>query len=140
MRAQVRGLDQASRNSQDAISLIQTAEGALNETHAMLQRMRELAVQSSSDTYTDEDRTQLKTELNDISSQTEFNKMKLLNGDFRNSVDLDDSVSTALAVDGVVSITGSGAAGTYTITDGGTNFVIADADGNEVIIAGGTNG
>ena len=54
MRAQVRGLDQASRNAQDGISMIQTAEGALNETHDILQRMRELAVQSANDTNTDD--------------------------------------------------------------------------------------
>ncbi len=55
MRGQIRGLDQASRNAQDGISLIQTAEGALNETHSILQRMRELSVQSSNDTNTNED-------------------------------------------------------------------------------------
>ncbi|MFX4261967.1 flagellin Hag [Pelotomaculum propionicicum] len=87
MRGQIRGLDQATRNSQDAISLIQTAEGALNETHSILQRMRELAVQASSDTNTGEDRvqigeeiTQLKSEIDRIASQTEFNTKKLLNG------------------------------------------------------------
>lgn len=87
MRGQVRGLDQASRNSQDAISLIQTAEGALNETHSILQRMRELSVQSANDTATDEDRTeiqkevaQLKSEIDRISDTTEFNTKKLLDG------------------------------------------------------------
>ncbi len=59
MRAQINGLDQASRNAQDGISLIQTAEGALNETHDILQRMRELAVQSANDTNTQEDREEL---------------------------------------------------------------------------------
>lgn len=87
MRGQIRGLDQATRNSQDAISLIQTAEGALNETHSILQRMRELAVQASSDTNTGTDRaeigkeiTQLKSEIDRIASQTEFNTKKLLDG------------------------------------------------------------
>ncbi|WP_373898291.1 flagellin [Haloimpatiens sp. FM7315] len=91
MRGQIRGLDQASRNSQDAISLIQTGEGALTETHSILQRMRELAVQASNDTNVSEDRTaikteitELKTEIDRISSQTEFNTQKLLNGDFSN--------------------------------------------------------
>ncbi|MFY0543156.1 flagellin [Brevibacillus sp. H7] len=86
MRAQIRGLDQASRNAQDGISLIQTAEGALNETHAILQRMRELAVQASNGTYTTTDRQklgaevkQLENEINRIASQTEFNTMKLFN-------------------------------------------------------------
>ncbi|MFC5700878.1 flagellin Hag [Cohnella faecalis] len=85
MRAQIRGLDQASRNAQDGISLIQTAEGALSETHSILQRMRELAVQASNDTYTTADRaklgaevTQLTKEINRIASQTEFNTKKLL--------------------------------------------------------------
>ncbi|HZG15371.1 MAG TPA: flagellin [Candidatus Bathyarchaeia archaeon] len=85
MRAQIRGLDQASRNAQDGISLIQTAEGALNETHSILQRMRELAVQASNGTYTTSDRaklgaevTQLEKEINRIASQTEFNTMKLI--------------------------------------------------------------
>jgi len=85
MRAQIRGLDQASRNSQDGISLIQTAEGALNETHSILQRMRELAVQAANDTYTTTDRqkvgaelTQLSKEINRIASQTEFNTKKLI--------------------------------------------------------------
>lgn len=88
MRGQIRGLNQASRNSQDAISLIQTAEGALNETHAILQRMRELAVQSSTDTNTEIDRGEIQKEINQLTSEinrigntTEFNTMKLLNGD-----------------------------------------------------------
>ncbi|AZB44534.1 flagellin [Bacillus sp. FJAT-42376] len=87
MRGQIRGLDQASRNSQDGISLIQTAEGALNETHDILQRMRELAVQSSNDTNTSADRGELQKEVNElakeitrISNTTEFNTMKLLDG------------------------------------------------------------
>jgi flagellin len=87
MRGQIRGLDQASRNSQDAISLIQTAEGALNETHSILQRMRELAVQGASDTLAATDRnsiadeiTQLKSEIDRIATTTEFNTKKLLDG------------------------------------------------------------
>ena len=87
MRGQIRGLDQASRNAQDGISLIQTAEGALNETHDILQRMRELAVQSSTDTNTDTDRGELQKEFNQlakeitrISKTTEFNTQKLLDG------------------------------------------------------------
>ncbi|WP_248549018.1 flagellin [Paenibacillus odorifer] len=87
MRGQIRGLDMASKNSQDAISLIQTAEGALNESHSILQRMRELAVQSSNDTNTDADRKELQsevkqlvTELDRIGNTTEFNTKKLLDG------------------------------------------------------------
>lgn len=88
MRGQIRGLNQASRNAQDSISLIQTAEGALNETHSILQRMRELAVQSANDTNTTTDReslqdemTQLTREVDRIANTTEFNTKKLLNGD-----------------------------------------------------------
>jgi len=87
MRGQVRGLDQAARNSQDAISMIQTAEGALNETHSILQRMRELTVQAGNDTNTADDRGEIKSELTEltneierIATQTEFNTQKLLNG------------------------------------------------------------
>ena len=87
MRSQIRGLNQASTNAQDGISLIQTAEGALNESHSILQRMRELSVQASNGTETDEDREavqseieQLQSELTRISETTEFNTMKLLDG------------------------------------------------------------
>ena len=89
MRGQIRGLNQASRNAQDGISLIQTAEGALNETHSILQRMRELAVQASTDTNTFEDRLEIQKEINQlideidrIGNQTEFNTQKLLEGEF----------------------------------------------------------
>jgi len=84
MRGQVRGLDQANRNAQDGISMIQTAEGAMNEIHNLLQRTRELAVQASNDTLTSADRsnlndevTQLKTEIDRIKDNTEFNTKKI---------------------------------------------------------------
>lgn len=89
MRGQIRGLDQASSNAQDGISLIQTAEGALNEIHSVIQRMRELTVQASNDTNVTADRdaikeeiSALKDEIDRIASQTEFNTMKLLDGSF----------------------------------------------------------
>ncbi len=89
MRGQIRGLNQASTNAQDGISLIQTAEGALNESHSILQRMRELSVQAANGTETDDDReaiqneiTQLQDELTRIADTTEFNTMKLLDGSF----------------------------------------------------------
>lgn len=89
MRTQIRGLTQASRNAQDGVSAVQTAEGALDEVHSMLQRMRELAVQAGNDTNQEEDRTaikseidQLVSEIDSISEKTEFNKQKLLNGGF----------------------------------------------------------
>jgi len=94
MRGQIRGLEQAERNSQDGISMIQTAEGALNETHSILQRMRELSVQASNDTNTADDRGEIQKEMNQlteeidrISTSTEFNTKKLLNGDSGLSVD-----------------------------------------------------
>jgi flagellin len=89
MRAQIRGLNKASSNAQDGISLIQVAEGALNETHSILQRMNELATQAANDTNTATDRTalaaevtQLKTEIDRISTTTQFNTMNLLDGSF----------------------------------------------------------
>src|SRR5690625_2506362 len=90
MRGQIRGLEMAQKNALDGISLIQTAEGALQETHAILQRMRELAVQSSSDTNMDDvDRDAMQQELqalvdeiNDIADRTEFNTQKLIDGSF----------------------------------------------------------
>jgi len=85
MKAQIGGLKQAKRNAQDGISLIQTAEGALSETHSILSRMNDLAVQASNDTLTDEDRgkitkevTALQKNIDDISNNTEFNTKKLL--------------------------------------------------------------
>ncbi|MEK4027937.1 MULTISPECIES: flagellin [Bacillaceae] len=87
MRAQVRGLDQGSKNAQDGISLIQTAEGGLNETHAILQRMRELAVQSANDTNVTQDRSalnkefdQLSEEINRIKDKSTFNTQGLFKG------------------------------------------------------------
>ena len=85
MRSQIRGLDKASSNAQDGISLIQVAEGALNESHSILQRMNELATQAANDTNTSSDRksiqqelTQLTSELDRIYSTTQFNAMNLL--------------------------------------------------------------
>ena len=87
MTSQIRGLNQAARNAQDGISLAQTAEGALNETTNLLQRMRELAVQAANDTNTSDDRsslndefTQLVSEIDRIASQTQFNNRGVLNG------------------------------------------------------------
>jgi flagellin len=87
MRRQIRGLSRAVLNAQDGISMLQTAEGALGESHSILQRMRELAIQSSNDTMTSNDRleiqkevTQLKQDLDRISRNTEFNTKKLLDG------------------------------------------------------------
>ena len=117
MRGQIRGLEMASKNAQDAISLIQTAEGALNETHSILQRMRELAVQAANDTNTVDDRKeiqkeieQLKSEINRISETTEFNTQKLLNG----SLGAQGTSADTSVID-IVSVTGL-KLGTYTVT------------------------
>lgn len=89
MRNQIRGLNKASDNAQDGISLVQTAEGALNEVHSMLQRMSELAVQAANDTNQTVDKnaleaevTQLQTEIRRVGSTTQFNKMNILDGTF----------------------------------------------------------
>jgi len=93
MRGQIRGLEQSSTNAQDGISLIQTAEGALQETHSILQRMRELTVQASNDTNVTADRQAiaeevraLTKEIDRIANQTEFNTMKLLSGTMSNKI------------------------------------------------------
>ncbi|QUH24923.1 flagellin [Serpentinicella alkaliphila] len=97
MRGQIRGLNQASRNAQDGISMIQTAEGALQESHAILQRMRELAVQSSNDTNVSVDRGEIQKEMDElakevtrIANNTEFNTQKLINGGIK-----DDGIKSA---------------------------------------------
>jgi len=107
MRGQIRGLDQAARNSQDAISLIQTAEGSLSETHSILQRMRELATQAANDTNATADRDEIQKELNQLTSEinrigntTEFNTQKLLKGDIAitgNGRELDGAANLANA-------------------------------------------
>ncbi|MFA7501999.1 MAG: flagellin [Anaerovoracaceae bacterium] len=124
MRAQIRGLDQATRNASDAISLIQTAEGALTETHSILQRMRELAVQSATDTNTEADRKEIQKEVNNlleevdrIAKETQFNGQELLNGKYKGRVfhiganegqKMEASISSmkakALGVDGLSSL------------------------------------
>lgn len=90
MRSQIRGLDRASLNAQDGVSVVQTAEGALNEVHSMLQRMNELATQAANDTNTSTDRDQigkemdqLTSEIDRVSSTTQFNTMNLLDGTFK---------------------------------------------------------
>ncbi|HZG56541.1 flagellin, partial [Paenibacillus sp.] len=118
MRGQIRGLDQAQRNAQDGISLIQTAEGALTETHSILQRMRELAVQSSNDTNTNADRQELQKEvdqlikeLDRIGNTTEFNTKKLLNGDLSGvnvsdlTIDINEQSATIVTAASASSVT-----------------------------------
>ncbi|MBM7690890.1 flagellin [Peribacillus deserti] len=107
MRGQIRGLDQASRNSQDGISMIQTAEGALNETHDILQRMRELSVQSANDTNTDGDRKNIQDEVNQLGKEidrirdtTQFNTKNLLDGSMDKSTTATKNVNTGAALQG----------------------------------------
>lgn len=125
MRGQIRGLDQATRNAQDGISLIQTAEGGLNETHSILQRMRELADQAANDTLTQDDRVQIQKEINQLTEEvqrigvtTEFNTQKLLDSTYANkmihiganerqtlNIDIGDMRAAEVASTGVVDTT-----------------------------------
>ena len=131
MRGQIRGLKQASTNAQDGQSLIQTAEGAMNEIHSVLQRMRELTVQAKNDTYLNEDREKIKTEVNQLQSeitriatQTQFNKMNLLTGSYSAKqfqvgandgqtigLSIDKMTASALGVDGIATAIGAASAG-----------------------------
>lgn len=127
MRGQIRGLKQASANAQDGQSLIQTAEGAMNEIHSVLQRMRELTVQAKNDTYLQEDRAKIKTEVDQLQSeitriatQTQFNKMNLLTGSYKSmqfqvgandkqviKLSISKLTASALGVTGVASAIGN---------------------------------
>ncbi|MGE6868783.1 MULTISPECIES: flagellin [Bacillaceae] len=134
MRGQIRGLNKASSNAQDAISLTQTAEGALNETQNILQRMRELSVQSGNDTNTNQDRKsiqdemdQLTKEIDRISSTTQFNTKNLLDGS------MGKAVNTAVANENTSAVLKAGGAavtaGTAVLSD------LQDANGNNLGIA-----
>lgn len=120
MRNQIRGLNKASDNAQDGISLVQTAEGALNEVHSMLQRMSELAVQSANGTNATADRTaldnevqQLKTEIQRVGSTTQFNKMNILDGSFSSGkkknlqVGANANQTISIAISALKSVVGS---------------------------------
>jgi flagellin len=134
MRGQIRGLDQGSKNAQDAISLISTAEGALNETHDILQRQRELATQSANDTNTAEDRKniqdemdQLGKEIDRIATTTQFNTKNLLDGSMDKTTTLGANVNTG----GVLKVAGVAA------TDAAVLTTLQDKDGNSLgIIVG----
>lgn len=135
MRAQIRGLDQATANANDAISLVQTAEGGLQETHSILQRMRELAVQSSNGTYkNDVDRealnkemTALKSEIDRIAGSTNFNGINLLDGSLGGTkAAITGTAITNIAGDGAATATVSGGkletTDTITLTSDGTKL------------------
>jgi flagellin len=133
MRGQIRGLNQASSNAQDGISLIQTAEGALTETQSILQRMRELTTQASNDTNVSADRTAIKEELSAltsevtrIASQTEFNTMKLLNGSF-SSKKIQVGANTGQSISFNISSMGSTNLGIGSVANHVTTYASATA-------------
>jgi flagellin len=136
MRGQIRGLDQASSNAQDGISLLQTAEGALSETHSILQRMRELSVQSASDTATAPDRTNIQTEVDQlakeitrISNTSEFNTKNLLAGGFNSTFQIGANANQNLnvTISGMdaksLGVAGSLVTTTYTGTNTGVTSI-----------------
>ena len=134
MRGQIRGLTQASRNSADGISMIQTAEGALNETTNILQRMRELAVQASNDTNTTSDRNEIQKEINAlteevdrIANNTEFNTQKLLNGN-KNGVGGEVVNEAVTAQKGKFEVTINNVNNNKEITIDGESMKIIDKD------------
>lgn len=136
MRGQIRGLTQASRNASDGISLVQTAEGALNETTNILQRMREISVQSANSTNTETDRAalqeelnQLTTEINRIGNTTEFNTQKLLNGGAgsSSSSNITDAASASVTTGAFSDKNLSAATFKASIKVDGTTFDISDA-------------
>ena len=137
MRSQVRGLNQASQNSLDGISAVQTAEGALDEVHAMLQRMRELAVKAgnttlqSSDVQAIQDEiSQLTSEIDQVAKTTQFNKTTLLNGDFKNKllqVGANAGQTLALSISAMTA-EGLGLSGDSIKVGKGTTAKITEAD------------
>ncbi|MBM7854197.1 flagellin [Desulfohalotomaculum tongense] len=146
MRGQIRGLNQAARNAQDGISMIQTAEGALNEVHSILQRMRELAVQAANDTNTETDRDEIQKEINQLTSEinrigntTEFNTQKLLKGGTQVDAAIDTAgvtYDTTNMTDLKISATSTLAVGDYTInvTSGKTTSNVSGGDASAVNI------
>lgn len=147
MRGQIRGLDQASKNSQDGISMIATAEGALNETHDILQRMRELATQASNDTNVGVDRNEIQKEINQLTSEinrvgntTEFNTQSLLKGDGKVNLAETSKVTNANLTGGAVTTTE--ATQTATLTAPATNGQTAEfmLNGEKITITFATNG
>ncbi len=140
MRAQIGGLAQAQRNAQDAVSLVQTGEGALNEVHSILQRVRDLKVQYSSGVLSDDDKKaiaaevqQLGKEVSDISSKTEFNGLKLLDGQSftftvgANSADtVDIDTVTLTGASGVADLIDVGSAGSLDAASAAFNSLSVD--------------
>ncbi|MDR1702156.1 MAG: flagellin [Sporomusaceae bacterium] len=136
MRGQIRGLDMAAKNGQDGVSLIQTAEGGMQTIENMLQRMRELAVQSSNDTNTSADRVQIQTEVaalisevDRISTQSEFNTMKLLNGSYAGKhfhIGSNSNQSVSVNIDAMMAASlGIAATSIDLLSQGGANKAIS---------------
>ena len=158
LRAQIKGTAQAQRNAQDGISMIQTAEGAMNEVHSMLQRMRELSVQASNDTLSTSDRqavgselTQLVSEIDAISNRTNFNGKGLLDGTLATSQSGGTAQAGLVVVAGTntsiskVEVTAAQAGKTYTMTNAAGVITLDDGAGNSQAVtvgaaaAGGTS-
>jgi flagellin len=159
LRAEVKGLNQASRNAQDGINMIQTAEGAMEEVHSMLQRMRELAVQASNDTldvsdrgFIDDELTELKNQINDIGDRTEFNGKTLLSGQLVSQLSsasgavagtvVDTSASTAITNVDVSNVRNAAAANktfTFSANTGAGSITLTDvaASTSQTIVMGG---
>ena len=145
LRSQVNGLNQAARNAQDGISMIQTAEGAMAEHSSMLQRMRQLAVQAANSTLSDTDRGSINTELqqlsgemNSISDRTTFNGQKLLTGSLSTQVASNSAVNTGtVVIAGTntsitgVDVSGAKASSTFTLSAG--------ANAGDVVLSDGVN-
>ncbi|BCV20782.1 flagellin [Moorella sp. Hama-1] len=148
MRGQIRGLDQAQRNAQDGISLIQTAEGGLNETHSILQRMRELADQAANDTLTQDDRVQIQKEINQLTEEvqrigvtTEFNTQKLLDSSYSNKkIHIGANESQTLTIDisdmrsMAISSTGTATSGALSLASTAGAATITDSSGNTATV------
>jgi flagellin len=141
LRGEIKGLNQATRNANDAISMVQTAEGALEEVHSMLQRIRELAVQASNDTLDDTDRgfinlemSELRSQINDVASDTEFNGKKIASGALTSELDAATSTLETGALVGTAGVTGievseAAAGDTFTFADTAAGATLTNAAG-----------
>ncbi|UZQ50519.1 flagellin [Clostridium kluyveri] len=144
MRGQINGLNQASSNAQDAISLVQTAEGALNETHSILQRMRTLAVQASNDTATNSDRSNIQDEVNQLTSEidriattTQFNTKNLLDGSFSGKFQIGANANQDMSLSiGQLDTSALGLTSSITIEEGSVATASTLKDGTYKISGG----
>ena len=146
MTAQIKGLNQAARNANDGISMVQTAEGGMNQIQDMLTRLKELAVQASNSTLANSERafisdemTQLRDEINNISTRTKFNGQVLLNGGFAKSLDTSSTVQTGRnlsAGSGAVSkvdVSGAAASTTFTFSNAAGVLTLSDGTNSQQI-------